>query len=82
MHFHFIVYQGGASGASSQGLYSGQRYRSPEDDPDSLFGDSPTDSYYEAQRLAHVRRMNDDGKTFLSKAMRMPRTKYNFMAKS
>ncbi|CAB3994297.1 Hypothetical predicted protein [Paramuricea clavata] len=73
----------GASRTSSPaGFHSSQRSRSVQGDRDSLFADSPRDSYYEAQRLAHMRRMDNDGKTFLSRAMRNPMTKYNFMAQS
>ena len=74
---------GGASCTSSAGYHTSLRSRSSQDDLDSLFADSPTESsYYEAQRRTHMRKMDNDGKTFLSRAMRMPMRKYNFMAQS
>ncbi|XP_028413294.1 uncharacterized protein LOC114536142 isoform X2 [Dendronephthya gigantea] len=69
----------GASHASSISFNGSQRSRSAQDLRDTLFADSPTDPFYEAQSLAYKRRMEYDGKTFFAGARRMPMRKYNFM---
>lgn len=52
-----------------------------QSDIDSLLGENPSDRYYEANKLAQIRRMENDDRTkfsFVSRAMRNPMRKFNF----